>query len=96
MKPEKSEKHWQNLAPRFRKFSPHPSSSVEAPLGFTTRVVALSGLATKPQLLTRFRNWSLATAGATSLALIILLNLQEPQTQFIPVPQLNLPTPTQP
>jgi hypothetical protein len=86
MKPEKSEEQWQKLAPRFRKTSAHPTSA-EAPLGFATK---------KPPLFNRFRNCSLATAGATTLALIVLLNLQEPQTQFLPVPEFDLPTPTQP
>ena len=95
MKPEKSKEQWQKLVYHFRKTSAHPTSA-EAPLGFATRVVARSGFAKKPPLFTRFRNCSLATAGATTLALIVLLNLQEPQTQFLPVPEFDLPTPTQP
>lgn len=94
----KPEDHWQKLASRFRDDSPDQSEGI-APPGFATRIVALSGQQTdrsNRSLLSRFRNWSLATAGATALALIVLLNLQEPQKQFLPVPELILPNPSQP
>lgn len=91
----KPEEHWQKLAPRFRDTSTDPSEE-KPPPGFATRIVALSLQNQKRpnlSLLSRFRNWSLATAGATALALLVLFNLQEPQTQFIPLPELDLPTP---
>ena len=52
MKPEKSKEQWQKLVFHFRKTSAHPTSA-EAPLGFATRVVALSGFAKKPPLCTK-------------------------------------------
>lgn len=91
----KPEKHWQKVAERFR-HSEAPVPTDSAPPGFTTRVVALADLDPKPSLVTRLRNWSLGTAAATALAFAIVFSLHERETQFVPVPQLDLPTPTKP
>jgi hypothetical protein len=91
----KPEDNWQKVAEQFRDNQAPPSNDSPPP-GFATRVVALADLEPKASLMIRFRNWSLGTAAATALALVIVLSLHEPETQFVPVPQLNLPTPAKP
>lgn len=94
----KPEEQWQRLAAQARQSLP-PVAEDNAPHGFATRVVALADLAgpdSTSSLITRLRNWSLATAGTAALTLALLLALQEPKTQFIPVPELDLPSPAKP
>jgi len=88
----KPEDHWQNVASTLRDNS-RDTSDTKAPHGFATRVVALSELSPPRPVLVRLRNWSLLTAGVTALAFIALLTTQEPKTQFIPLPELDLPSP---
>jgi hypothetical protein len=57
---------------------------------------ALAELTPPTALITRLRNWSLATAGAATLTLAIMLVLQETKTQFIPIPKFDLPSPSKP
>ena len=86
-----SEDKWQQAATKFRHRL--PEESVDTPLpGFSTRIVALADLGNDSSLMIRLRNWSLGTAAASAIALTVLISLQEPKTQFIPVPELNLPT----
>jgi len=91
----KPEERWQKTASRFRKHLPEPVPET-APHGFATRVAALADLKKTTPLILRLRAWSLGTAAASGLALILLLSLREPQKQFLPVPELNLPNPAKP
>ena len=90
-----SEDHWQKISKRFRQNQPKPAAESPPP-GFSTRVVALADLEPQSSFITRLRNWSLGTAAVSALTFTVIFSLQEPKNQFIPVPELKLPTPHQP
>ncbi len=84
-----AEERWLKSAQKFRYSAPQES----APYGFATKVVAAANLGLPPHshALRLWRRYSLSVAGFAAVMLSLQLLTHQPRTQFLPLPQLDLP-----